>query len=106
MPILGALLVSLFTTLGGWLVKYVSKKTALWLAVAVAIASAFAVATVVVAAAVSGLSAAAPAVVSTVLTWFIPPQLPAIVGARFAIEVAMAAYRYQLNLQLAIAASA
>lgn len=106
MPILANLLVNLFGVIGAWLVKYVGKKTALWAGVATAIAAAFVVMTGVVFALINGLSIALPGVVATVITWFVPPQLPLIVGARFAIEVAFAAYRYQLNLNLAIASSA
>ena len=106
MPLLANLLISLFGTIGGYLVKYVSKKTALWLATATAIALAFGVLSAAVYALIQGLMTFAPPIVVTALSWFVPPQLPAIIGARFAVEVAAAVYRYQLNLNLAIAQSA
>lgn len=105
MPLLGSLLVSLFGTLGAFFTQYVSKKVALWLACGVAITAAFGVLTLAAYALINGLMTAAPDTVGVALTWLVPPQLPALVGARFALQVAIAVYQYQLNLQLAIASS-
>ena len=106
MPVLGALLVVLFEWIGSFVVKYLGQKAGFWVICVGTILASYLALRVAIGGIVAGLIGAAPAMVGTMLTWFVPPQFQAIIAARVAAQVAIAMYQWQLNLRHAMVAGA
>lgn len=105
MPILGNLLVTLFGWLGSFFTRYVSKKVAFWSICATTVMTAYGVMLGVITAIMYGISAAMPGFIGAIMSWLIPSILPSLLAARAAAQVAIAIFKWQLNLTLAVGPS-
>jgi hypothetical protein len=103
MPYLAALLVNLFGGLLAFFGKLVAKRYATAIAFFTGVAIAFGVMVTALTSAMFAISAALPAIVSTVATWVVPDNVAAVLSARFAASIALFAWRWQFNIAVAAA---
>jgi len=100
MPLLGALLVSLVGGLASFLGSLFAKRLAFYVAAAAAVSAAFAAMLGVINGLFSGLAVVAPVQLVVGSSWLIPENLDICISARVAAGVAVAIYRWHMNILL------
>lgn len=99
MPLLGALLVNLFSGLAGFFGAFVSAKVAATLAAITAIGTAFAALTAIIAAGVAGIAHALPSHPMIATAWWlgIPDNGPACMAFVLLVDGSIAVYHMATN---------
>lgn len=98
MPVLASFLGSIFSFLFSWFGTFLSTRVATYVTFATAIAGAYLVLQAAVDAALSAVSVAMPEAVSIAIGWVMPSNTDACLSAVFAVEAAVAGYRWHKDV--------
>lgn len=105
MPLIGALLVNLVGGLAAFFGTTVLKRFAFYIAAATAVAAAFGGMLLTINGIVAGLSKLLPDIVTIGASWFFPTNLNQCIAARVSASVAIAIYRWHMNILLRASSS-
>lgn len=100
MPVFATLLINIVGAVMAWFARRVAARYAFFLAAVAAVVVAWGVMASALEAILAGIEAAAPPILATVTSWFVPGNLSACIAARIAAELAVSIYHWQMNITL------